>query len=159
MIFLFLLTDILNDVLFMYLVNNKGQNPVFVSYVFVDTHFNRFQYHLKFEIRIMIVILLGLPGCGKTTIGKYVADALGYKWIDVDDDILEPAWKCKVSEKLNELGSLKFIEEEGKVLLSAIKNFENDTVISLTGSNPLVENTMKALKVHPNFLKLFVKFV
>ena len=96
----------------------------------------------------MIVILLGLPGCGKTTIGKYVADALGYKWIDVDDDILEPAWKCKVSEKLNELGSLKFIEEEGKVLLSTIKNFENDTVISLTGSNPLVESTMKALKVH-----------
>ena len=141
------MTDIAHDVLFMYLINDKGQNPVFVSYVFVDTYtFQSFSTSL--EIRIMIVILLGLPGCGKTTIGKYVADALGYKWIDVDDDILEPAWKCKVSEKLNELGSLKFIEEEGKVLLSAIKNFENDTVISLTGSNPLVESTMKALKVH-----------
>ena len=107
----------------------------------------------------MIVILLGLPGCGKTTIGNYIADALGYKWIDVDDHILEPAWKCQISEKLNELGSLKFIEEEGKVLLSAIKNFENDTVISLTGSNPLVENTMKGIKVQLKFfiLKCLVK--
>ena len=96
----------------------------------------------------MIVILLGLPGCGKTTIGQYVANALGYKWVDIDDHILEPAWNCKISEKLNEVGSLKFIGAEGDVLLHFVKNVENDTVISLTGSNPLVANAMKRLKVY-----------
>ena len=95
----------------------------------------------------MIVILLGLPGCGKTTVGQYLAKALGYKWIDIDDHILEPVWNCKVSEKLSELGSFKFIEEEGKLLLNAVNGFENDTVISLTGSNPLVESAMRRLKV------------
>ena len=95
----------------------------------------------------MIIILLGLPGCGKTTIGKYLAAELGYKWVDVDDHVLEPVWKCSVASKLKELGSLDFIKEEGKALLGAIESFENDTVISLTGSNPLYDEAMIALKV------------
>ena len=95
----------------------------------------------------MIIILLGLPGCGKTTIGRYLAKELGYKWVDVDDDVLEPLWKCSVAAKLKELGSLDFIKEEGKALLGAVKSFENDTVISLTGSNPLYHEAMIALKV------------
>ena len=95
----------------------------------------------------MIIILLGLPGCGKTTIGRYLAAELGYKWVDVDDHVLEPVWKCSVSAKLKELGSLNFIKEEGKALLGAVKSFENDTVVSLTGSNPLSAEAMISLKV------------
>ena len=95
----------------------------------------------------MIIILLGLPGCGKTTIGRYLAKELGYKWVDVDDDVLEPVWRCSVAAKLKEIGSLNFIKEEGKALLGAVKSFENDTVISLTGSNPLYDEAMIALKV------------
>ena len=95
----------------------------------------------------MIIILLGLPGCGKTTIGKYLASELGYTWVDVDDHVLEPVWKCSVAAKLDELGSLHFIKEEGKALLGAVRSFENDTVISLTGSNPLYDEAMVALKV------------
>ena len=95
----------------------------------------------------MIIALLGLPGSGKSTIGQWLAKEWGYKWIDVDDHVLEPAWNCTVATKLSELGSFRFIEEEGKVLFNATKTFENNMIISLTGSNPLVDKTMKALKV------------
>ena len=103
----------------------------------------------------MIIILLGLPGCGKTTIGRYLAAELGYKWVDVDDHVLEPVWKCSVSAKLKEWGSLNFIKEEGKALLGAVKVFRNDTVISLTGSNPLHDEAMMALKVKtPQYIRI-----
>ena len=91
----------------------------------------------------MIIILLGPPGCGKTILGKNIAIGLGYKWIDVDEHLLEPTWKCTVATKLKALGSKKFLEEESKVLVEAIETFDNDTVISLTGSN-----TCKTLKLY-----------
>ena len=106
----------------------------------------------------MIIALIGLPGSGKTTIGRYLAKEFGYKWIDVDDHVLEPAWNCTVAMKLSELGSCRFIEEEGNVLLSATKTIENNTVISLTGSNPLVDKTMKALKVINLFKYLVISW-
>ena len=45
------------------------------------------------------------------------------------------------------MDNLNFIKEEGKALLGAVDGFENDTVISLTGSNPLYDEAMIALKV------------
>lgn len=34
-----------------------------------------------------IILLIGMPGCGKTTIGKRVANKLGYKFCDMDSYI------------------------------------------------------------------------
>jgi len=48
----------------------------------------------------MLLLLLGPPGSGKTSLGKLLADRLNYKWVDVDDHVLEPEWRCSVSEKL-----------------------------------------------------------
>ena len=95
----------------------------------------------------MIIILLGPPGCGKTTIGRYLGNTLGYNWIDVDDHLLEPEWNCTVAQKLEELGPTRFLEEESNVLLKAIETFADNTVISLTGSNTCSEKAMRALKV------------
>ena len=95
----------------------------------------------------MLIILLGPPGCGKTTIGKQLADVLEYKWIDVDDHLLEPAWKCTVAERLETLGPSEFLKEESRILLEAVDSFEDKTVISLSGSNACSSEAMQALKV------------
>ena len=61
----------------------------------------------------MLILLLGPPGAGKTSLGQRLAQRLNYKWVDVDDHVLEPEWRCSVSEKLCQLGDQLFIEEEG----------------------------------------------
>jgi shikimate kinase len=64
----------------------------------------------------MIILLMGPPGSGKTSIGRRLAKSLNYTWIDVDDHVLEPEWKCSVSEKLFQLGEKRFL----KVLSSKV---------------------------------------
>ncbi|XP_049633724.1 threonine synthase-like 1 [Suncus etruscus] len=89
------------------------------------------------------IILMGAPGAGKTTVGRIIGQKLGCCVIDVDDDILEKTWNMSVSEKLQEVGSEQFLEEEGKAVL----NFSaSGSVISLTGSNPIHDVSMWHLK-------------
>ncbi|NXN96790.1 THNS1 protein, partial [Rhinopomastus cyanomelas] len=89
------------------------------------------------------IILMGLPGAGKTTVGRIVGQKLDCPVIDIDDDVLETTWNMSVSEKLQEVGNEQFLEEEGKALL----NFSaSGSVISLTGSNPLHVAGMQHMK-------------
>ncbi|KAK6176905.1 hypothetical protein SNE40_015115 [Patella caerulea] len=89
------------------------------------------------------IYLLGSPGCGKTTVGKLLGEKLERPVIDVDDDILEPAWRMPVSQKLTEIGGKNFIDEEGKALCQ----FQSSgSVVCLSGSNPLHAQSMKHIK-------------
>ncbi|NXH14572.1 THNS1 protein, partial [Bucco capensis] len=89
------------------------------------------------------IVLMGPPGAGKTTIGRIVAQQLGCPVIDIDDDVLETTWNMSVSEKLQDVGSEKFLEEEGKALLELSAS---GSVISLTGSNPMHAASMRHVK-------------
>jgi shikimate kinase len=100
----------------------------------------------------MLILLLGPPGSGKTSLGSKLASRLNYKWVDVDDHVLEPEWQCSVSEKLCQLGDRLFIEEEGRLLKEAVSTFGSGTVVSLTGSNPLDSSVMNVLQVSFCFL-------
>lgn len=89
------------------------------------------------------ILLMGPPGAGKTTVGRIVAHRLGLPVIDVDDDLLETAWKMPVAAKLAAVGGERFLEEEGEVLC----NFSaSGCVVSLTGSNPLHSEAMQHVK-------------
>lgn len=89
------------------------------------------------------IILMGPPGAGKTTVGKIVGQKLGCCFIDVDDDILEKKWNMPVSQKLKDVGKERFLEEEGKALLSLSAS---QSVVSLTGSNPMHVASMQHMK-------------
>ncbi|XP_061569599.1 threonine synthase-like 1 [Cololabis saira] len=89
------------------------------------------------------IVLMGLPGAGKTTVGKIVAQKLGLPAVDIDDDVLETQWKMPVAAKLAAVGAEHFLEEEGRVLC----NFSaSGCVVSLTGSNPLHAEAMQHVK-------------
>ncbi|XP_054479151.1 threonine synthase-like 1 [Anoplopoma fimbria] len=89
------------------------------------------------------ILLMGAPGSGKTTVGRIVAHRLGLPVIDVDDDVLETAWKMPVAAKLAAVGGERFLEEEGQALCSFSAS---GCVVSLTGSNPLHAAAMQRLK-------------
>lgn len=75
-------------------------------------------------------IMIGMPGSGKSTLGRILAENIGYDFIDTDDLIMEH-YKRPLKELIDELGTEGFIEAEGKILETV--NVEN-TVIATGGS-------------------------
>ncbi len=76
------------------------------------------------------LILLGMMGVGKSTLGKMVAKKLGLTFIDTDINIEE---KCsmKISEIFKKKGEKFFRIEEEKEVLKSLK--KNNCVIALGG--------------------------
>ncbi|XP_076468745.1 threonine synthase-like 1 [Babylonia areolata] len=98
------------------------------------------------------IILMGSPGCGKTTISRILSHRLGRQCLDMDDHHLEPYWGTSVASKLREVGDKAFIEEEGKAVLNL--TLPEGAVIALTGSNPLHARSM--LKVTPSGVVVYL---
>ena len=87
--------------------------------------------NLKFQATVRKnLILLGMMGVGKTTIGKIVAKKQDLKFVDTDKNI-EKKCSMKISEIFKKKGEKFFrIEEEKEVLKSLTKN---NCVIALGG--------------------------
>ena len=68
----------------------------------------------------MKVALLGLPGAGKTSLGRSLSSVFKIPCLDVDDDILEPTWGCSVAEKLADVGDEQFLKAEEEALLKVL---------------------------------------
>jgi shikimate kinase len=75
----------------------------------------------------MLVFLIGFMGSGKTTLGKKVANSIGFNFIDLDNDIIK-----KTGKSINEI-----FEEKGE---EYFRNIENETLKSYLG----LENTIVA---------------
>ena len=60
------------------------------------------------------IILIGMPGSGKTTIGTEVSEKIGYGYIDSDSVIVAREGK-RLSEIIEEVGREAFLDIEAKV--------------------------------------------
>ena len=60
------------------------------------------------------VILIGMPGCGKTTVGIDLAERIGYGYIDSDSVIVAREGK-RLSQIIAEVGREAFLDIEAKV--------------------------------------------
>ena len=76
------------------------------------------------------LVLLGMMGVGKTTLGKIVAKKINLKFIDTDSNI-EKKYEMKISEIFKEKGEKFFRLEEEKEVLESLK--EVNSVIALGG--------------------------
>ena len=88
------------------------------------------------------IVLIGMPGCGKSTVGVVLAKSLGYRFMDVDLVIQETEGRL-LSEILDEEGFDGFLEVEEKACLGI--NTEK-TVIATVGSAIYGEKGMTHLK-------------
>jgi shikimate kinase len=92
-----------------------------------------------------LIFLVGFMGAGKTTVGKVLAQVLGFRFLDLDEVIEERAGR-KVREIFDEFGEPRFRELEREAILSCV-NLTN-TIIALGGgayfseANRLVVSTI-----------------
>ena len=84
----------------------------------------------KIELSQKNLILIGMPGCGKTTIGKKLAERLGRKFIDADDAVQERAG-MSIPEIFEKEGEDGFRKRETEVLAALGK--ESGLVIATGG--------------------------
>ncbi len=92
-----------------------------------------------------VVVLVGVMGAGKTTVGGHVAEALGVPLRDTDDDIVATAGK-PISEIFIDDGEDHFRALERAAVRTALRDF--DGVLALGGGAILAEETRTALKAH-----------
>lgn len=89
----------------------------------------------------MRISLIGMSGCGKTTVGEIIAKNLNMKFIDIDSEIVK---KHGSIDKIFLNGESVFREIESKILNEKIKT--DNCVISTGGGIILDENNRKLLK-------------
>ena len=88
------------------------------------------------------VILIGMPGAGKSTVGVILAKALGYKFLD-SDLLIQEQEACLLKDIIETKGMEGLLAIEDRVNAS----IETDhTVIATGGSVIYGENAMKHLK-------------
>ena len=90
----------------------------------------------------MIFFLIGLPGCGKSTLGKKFAYALGYPFYDLDA-IIEEGEGQKITDLFRIHGEAKFREMESSYL-QKVKPFEK-AVVATGGGTPCFFNNMEVI--------------
>lgn len=76
------------------------------------------------------VVLIGMPGSGKSTIGVVLAKILGYEFLD-SDLVIQKREKKRLSQIIEEQGSEGFLQIENEVNASLNPT---DTVIATGGS-------------------------
>ena len=88
------------------------------------------------------VVLIGMPGSGKSTVGVVLAKVLGYRFLDSDLEIQQQEGK-RLPELIEEFGTEGFLDIEGRVNAS----IEADHCVIATGGSVVYrENAMQHLK-------------
>ena len=90
------------------------------------------------------LILIGPPGCGKSTVGAALAQKLTIDFIDTDSAI-EASYGHKISDIFVDKGEEFFRDLEFKVLGQSL--MEKDCVLSLGGGAPIAQRAQEILKI------------
>ena len=98
------------------------------------------------------IVLIGMPGCGKSTLGKRLAQKTGKTFVDMDSFIIEKAGMT-IPEIFDKYGEKHFRDIESEVAAELGK--ENRQVIATGGGVILRHENMKALSQNGRIL--FIK--
>lgn len=90
------------------------------------------------------IVLSGMPGSGKSTVGKYLAKTLNRKFIDTDEEIVRQTGK-EITEIFAEVGSVGFRKIEAEVV-ARVSSENQGAVIATGGGAILRDDNVRALK-------------
>jgi len=76
------------------------------------------------------VVFIGMPGSGKSTLGRLISKKIGWAWVDTDY-LLESWWGMPLQAIRDSLGLENFLKAEEKIV-SSLKFYK--TIISTGGS-------------------------
>lgn len=97
----------------------------------------------KIVRKMMNIVLIGMPGCGKTSVGRALAENLNMDFEDTDESIFLKKGKS-AEEIITSCGESVFREAESEVILNAGK--KHGTVISTGGGAVKTEKNFYPLK-------------
>jgi shikimate kinase len=89
------------------------------------------------------IVLVGMMGVGKTSVGKRLAAALGSTFVDADEEI-ETAARMTIPEIFAQFGEAAFRDGERRVIARLIEQGGNHTVIA-TGGGAFSQAESRAL--------------
>ncbi len=92
-----------------------------------------------------VLVLVGPPGAGKSTVGRLLAHRLGVRFRDTDVDIVARVGK-PIAEVFIDDGEEHFRALERDAVQRALQ--EHDGVLSLGGGAVLAESTRRLLQAH-----------
>jgi shikimate kinase len=93
----------------------------------------------------MIVSLVGMPGCGKSTVGRQLARQLGRRFVDSDTEI-EQQIGCSIREYFDQAGEAAFRDVEQAVIARLVQG--DDLVLATGGGVVLRPANRDALHGH-----------
>lgn len=91
------------------------------------------------------VVLIGMPGCGKTTVGRQLARQLGRPFVDLDAEIEQEAG-CAIPELFARQGEEAFRQMETRQVQKW--GAEHGLVLACGGGTPLREENRQALRAN-----------
>lgn len=90
----------------------------------------------------MVFFLVGLPGCGKSTLGKKFAHVLNYPFYDLDQ-LIEQGEKARISDLFSQHGEERFREIESQYLKKL--GHLSQAVVATGGGTPCFFNNMETI--------------
>lgn len=91
------------------------------------------------------IALVGLPGSGKSTIGKSLALQLNVPFLDLDT-ILEDSFGMRITEFFAQKGEDEFRKQEALALQKVIEGNIGSYILATGGGTPCFGNNLKLLK-------------
>lgn len=98
------------------------------------------------------IFLIGMPGSGKSTVGKMLAKELKFRFIDTDI-VIQDIFHLSINEIFNRYGEGAFREKELQVMNELI--YESDLVVSTGGG--LVVHKELIEKLNKNGITIYLK--
>ncbi|MGX7108858.1 shikimate kinase [Facklamia miroungae] len=126
----------------------------FASQLFTDTSYPTDFIHQicqSYWQGIENLVFIGMPGVGKTTLGKKLADQLGRPFLDTDQ-LIEAVIHQPISEYISKVGEKSFRDLEEKIIHQVTK--ENGQVIATGGGAILSAKNRHALKQNGRLILL-----
>lgn len=119
----------------------KRAAEIFTDKVLSDSVIEKIRAYVAQET--MSIVLVGMPGCGKTTVGKLIADKLGRDFLDADEEIKNTTGRSP-SEIITSAGEAEFRKVETQVLGSICK--ESSKVVATGGGAVTIEANFDVLR-------------
>jgi shikimate kinase len=105
----------------------------------------------------MNLVLMGLRGSGKTTIGRLAAVRLGWLFVDLDEAVAASMGEPTVAAAWKSKGEPAFRRAEAQALKDILKN--DRQVIALGGGTPTAPGAADLLRTHRQAARLQVVYL
>ncbi|MDD6926831.1 MAG: shikimate kinase [Candidatus Borkfalkiaceae bacterium] len=108
------------------------------------------------KLKKLNIVFAGMPGAGKTTLGREFAKKFGLKFLDTDEEF-EKSYGISAEDYIIRFGEKEFRSEEKKLLLSILKSQDNACIA--LGGGSLSDNEVIAEVCKKSFVVIIERSI